>query len=189
MKTWSIDNNNDVENNQQRSDVISDDGKNASGDHSDSKNSRSIRKGNDDDSIQQHSCCSFLWCCCSSYFIMKWYSIPFAFRETFGSAITKLFFGGFFWQRFAFATATLSSETWTYALVAGCGDAIGVFAGNMFRLWMESTSAKYKQSTFIVTAFADHQTQSKQICCGGGLLSKGLRVLFTPEKYPGHNNA
>jgi hypothetical protein len=59
----------------------------------------------------------------------------------------------------------------------------------MFRLWMESTSAKYKQSTFIITAFAGHQTQSKQICCGGGMLSKGLRVFFTPEKYPGHNDA
>jgi hypothetical protein len=49
-----------------------------------------------------------------------WYSIPFALRETFGSAITKLFFGGFLWQGFAFATATLSSETWTYALITGC---------------------------------------------------------------------
>jgi hypothetical protein len=29
-----------------------------------------------------------------------------------------------------------------FALVTGFGDAIGVFGGNMFRLWMESTSAK-----------------------------------------------
>jgi hypothetical protein len=49
MKAKTIDINNDVEKSQQRNDAISDDGKNANGDHSDSKNRTSIRKGNNDD--------------------------------------------------------------------------------------------------------------------------------------------
>jgi hypothetical protein len=171
----TIDNNinNDVEKNLQRNDVVISDGsENASGgDSSDSKKIKSNGNDDDDDDDDQHQSCLLL----SSYFKTKLYSIPFAFRELFSAAITKIFFGGFLWQSFAFictSSSSSSSQTWIiFALVTGFGDAIGVFVGNIFRLWMESASAKYKYKqksspTFII-----------------------LRIFFTPEKYPGHNIA
>ena len=114
----------------------------------------------------------------SSYWTTKWYSVPCALREIFGTGSTKLFFGGFFWQAFAFlcltgnSTPPHDSTSWTYAVATGSGDALGVFLGNMIRLWLESLSRK-------------HCSNSNS----NNIVYRIVPSMFTPSPYPGHNAA
>jgi len=108
----------------------------------------------------------------TSYCKNKLYTFPYAFREVFGTAITKIFIGGFMWQGFAFicyygSNQVVSSDSWIYALVTGIGDGFGVFIGNMIRLKLESISMKYTNS------------KKKRI----------VRLMLTPSNYPGHSGA
>ena len=108
----------------------------------------------------------------TSYCKTKFYTFPYALREIFGTAITKIFTGGFMWQGFAFicyygSNQVVSSDSIIYALVTGIGDGFGVFIGNMIRLKLESISMKYTNS------------KKKRI----------VRLMFTPSNYPGHSDA
>ena len=108
----------------------------------------------------------------TSYCKTKLYACFSALREVLGTAITKIFIGGFMWQGFAFicyygSNQVVSSDSWIYALVTGIGDGFGVFLGNMIRLKLESISMKYTNS------------KKKRI----------VRLMFTPSNYPGHSNA
>jgi len=107
----------------------------------------------------------------TSYCKTKLYMLP-AVREIFGTAITKIFIGGFMWQGFAFicyygSNQVVTSDSWIYALVTGIGDGFGVFIGNMIRLKLESISMKHTNN------------KKKRI----------VRLIFTPSGYPGHNSA
>ena len=108
----------------------------------------------------------------TSYCKTKLYAFFSALREIFGTAITKIFIGGFMWQGFAFicyygSNQVVSSDSWIYALVTGTGDGFGVFIGNMIRLKLESISMKYTNS------------KKKRI----------VRLMLTPSNYPGHSGA
>ena len=122
-----------------------------------------------------------------SYWTTKWYSVPCALREIFGAGSTKLFFGGFLWQAFAFLCLTGSSTqppdstswkypdstSWIYAVATGSGDALGVFLGNMLSLWLESLSRK-------------HCTINSN---SNNIVYRIVPSMFTPSPYPGHNTA
>ena len=81
-----------------------------------------------------------------------------ALRYTIGVSMTKIFFGGFFWQAFAFF-ASHETHLYLFAMAAGFGDGFGVALGNMIRVFSES-----KASKFVI-----------------------LRCFFPQTEYPGHH--
>ena len=99
----------------------------------------------------------------------KCQSVPFALREIMGTALTKIFWSGFFWQLFSFAAA--GPTYWTFALASGFGDAVGVFFGNLVRIGMESLASAPSASA------------------PGRCANAMLRIIFTPAPFPGKYNS
>jgi hypothetical protein len=83
-----------------------------------------------------------------------------AVGHTVGVSSTKIFFGGFFWQVFAFA-ASQETHLYLFALAAGVGDAVGVSLGNLLKIWFESKATRFPL----------------------------LLILFPPKELPGYRNA
>ena len=112
----------------------------------------------------------------------KCQSVPFALREIMGTALTKIFWSGFFWQLFSFAA--VGPTYWTFALASGFGDAFGVFLGNLVRIGMESLASASLAS-------ADTSAPSARKCAAifATMFVTMLRIIFTPAPFPGTYNS